>query len=389
MNRRAVGWSLFAVSVGFLVLAAVIPFVWGAGWSAFKDLGSIALFGSLFVVVGLVINVRRPEHRIGWLFAGAGFFTAVQAASSAYADAAFRPGGHHLPAAAYAGNLTQWIFAPAVLLGYTLPFLWFPDGRLLSARWRWVVRVAIVSTLATCTVNILDSDPLNNYPHVANPLGVTAWALNAVNVAGLLTYIGALFAAIVSVFLRYRRSRGLERLQMRWFMVGVVGTGVAFLVQMGLLAATGDVGVGVVLLTILPLCATIAILRYRLFDIDRIVSRTVSYVTVTGLVVAPYLVLVLLASRVSRGSSVTVAALTLVALAMLRPAHRQLQRVVDRRFNRQRYDAARTIEAFAVRLRDEVDPEVVRSDLLAVTAGAIQPATLSMWLPSATGISRS
>jgi hypothetical protein len=101
------------------------------------------LFGAPFAVVGLLIGVRRPEHRLGWLFAGAGLCSAVQAGASAYADAAFRAGGPHLPVAAYAGNLTQWIFAPGVLLGYTLPFLWFPEGRLLSPRWRWVAWVAV------------------------------------------------------------------------------------------------------------------------------------------------------------------------------------------------------------------------------------------------------
>ena len=380
MSRRAGAVAAFGLSLSLIAFALMADFLWGAGWAALKSPGSILMFGAPFVVVGLIIGVRRPEHRIGWLFAGAGFCSAVQAASSAYADAAFRHGGPHLVGAAYAGNLTQWIFAPAVLLGYTLPFLWFPNGQLLSARWRWVIRIAVASTVAASLANIMDSDPLNNYPHVANPLGVNSTALNVVNVAGLLGYIGALFAAIVSVVLRYRRSRGIERLQMRWFMVGVGGTGVAFIVQLALLAATGDVGVGILFLTILPVCATVAILRYRLFEIDRIVSRTVAYVAVTSLVVVPYVALVLLAGRIDRGSSVTVAALTLFALAALRPVHRRLRRVIDRRFNRQRYDAARTIDAFALRLRDEVDPDVVRSDLLAVTAGAIQPATVSVWV---------
>lgn len=380
MSRRPAAWALFGLSLSLLMFAFIAPLTLGTGWRALGNPGGIALFAAPFAVVGLLIGVRRPEHRIGWLFAGAGLCSGVQAAASAYADAAFRSGGPHLPAAAYVGNLTQWIFAPAVLLGYTLPFLWFPEGQLLSPRWRWVVRAAVVCTLATSLANILDSDPLNNYPHVANPLGVTATALNAVNIAGLLGYVGALFAAIVSAFIRYRRSHGLERLQMRWFMVGVVGTGVAFVVQLALLAATGDVGFGVLLLTILPVCAAVAILRYRLFEIDRIVSRTVAYAAVTGLVVAPYVVLVLLAGRFDRGSEVAVAALTLLALAAPRPVHSRLQRVVDRRFNRERYDAARTIDGFAMRLRDEVDPDVVRADLLAVTAGSIQPATVSLWI---------
>jgi hypothetical protein len=337
-------------------------------------------FAVPFIVVGLVIAARRPEHPIGWGFVGSGIFFAVQAAAIAYADAALRPGGADLPAATYAGNLTQWIFAPAVLLGYTLPFLWFPDGRALSPGWRRVAQLSVAMTFVSCVGNIFAAGPLNNYPHVDNPLAVDSSAVTSVGLLAVLVYIGCILAAAVAVVIRYRRSVGIERLQMRWFLVGVVLTGFAFAVQLALLVATGDVGWGVELLFALPVCAGIAILRYRLFDIDRVISRTVTYAGLTALVVAPYLVLAALASRLARGSAFAVAALTLASLAVLRPVHRRLQATVDRRFNRARYDATRTVEAFAAGLRDEVDADAVRADLLAVTARAVEPVSLSLWV---------
>lgn len=380
MSRRPAAPAAFALAVALYLGAAGVALGWGSGWRALGDPGSMAMFGAPFAVVGYVVTLRRPGHRIGWGFAVAGLCTGVQAFTSAYADAALRPGGVQLPLADYAGNLTQWIFAPAIVFGYVLPFLWMPNGEVLSRRWQWVARVAVGSTLLTVVANALDSDPLNNYPHVANPLGVHLVVLPWLNGVGLLGYVGAVFAAIGSVFLRYRRSRGIERLQMRWFMVGVAGTGVAFAAQLTFLALTGDVGPGVLLLCVLPVCAGVAILRYRLFDIDRFISRTVTYAAMTGLVVAPYVGLCVAASRLASGSAVAVAALTLVTLAALRPAHRRVQGVVDRRWNRERYDAARVADAFAQRLRDEVDADRVRLDLLQVASSAVEPASISLWV---------
>jgi hypothetical protein len=167
---------------------------------------------------------------------------------------------------------------------------------------------------------------------------------------------------------------------MRWFCIGAVGTIIAFALMLVMVFLVGDVGPAALLTSLLPICAGVAILRYRLFDIDRVISRTVTYAGVTAVVVAPYLVLSIVASRLASGSGIAVAALTLLTLTVLRPVHRRVQRGVDRRFNRQRYDAARTIDAFASRLRDEVDPDVVRDDLIGVTASAVQPSSISLWV---------
>jgi hypothetical protein len=382
MNRRAGALGLFATSVCCLVICAVVPLVWGSGASGLKDalLGTGA-FGIPFVLVGLVLTWRRPEHPVGWGFAAAGAFFTLQAASTAYADAALHA-GRDLPGALVAANLTQWIFAPGVYVGFTMVFLRFPDGAELSARWRRVDVVGAVSTVVMSVTSAVAAGPLQNYKQFDNPIGVDVPVVGVLQFLALLAYIGALFAGAAAVIIRYRRSRGIERLQMRWFCIGAVGAIAAFALMLLMVFVAGDVGPAALLTSILPVCAAIAILRYRLFEIDRVISRTVTYAIVTAVVVAPYLILSIVASRLASGSSIAVAGLTLLTLAALRPVHRRVQRGVDRRFNRERYDAVRTIDAFAARLRDEVDPDLVREDLLAVAVGAVEPASISLWVAS-------
>ena len=383
MTRRVGSLTLFGVSLSFLVMCAVVPIVWGSGASGLKDaLLGTGSFGLPFIFVGLVLTWRRPEHPIGWGFAAAGCFFTLQAASTAYADAALHA-GRDLPGAFVAANLTQWIFAPGVYLGFTKVFLLFPDGAELSARWRRLNAAGAVSTVVMSVTSAVAAGPLQNYKQFDNPIGVDVPAVGAMQAVGLVAYIGALFAAAVAVVIRYRRSRGVERLQMRWFCIGAIGTIFAFALMMAMVFLTGDVGPASLLTSLLPICAGIAILRYRLFDIDRIISRTVSYLLVTGLLVAAYVGGVALLTRLGPfSSSVGVATTTLVVAAAFSPLRRRVQAAVDHRFNRARYDAARTIDAFAGRLRDEVDPDVVRHDLLDVAVRAIQPASISLWVAS-------
>ena len=380
MTRRWLLVVAVSTSAALVVVTFVVTAVWGPG-RVNLNAAQTLVFAVPFMAVGLLVAARRPTHPIGWGFTAAGDFFALQAASIAYADAGLRAGGPHLAGAALAGNLTQWIFAPAVLLGYTLPFLWFPDGQALSRRWRRVAQAAVLTTVASSLGNLLSAGSLNNYPRVDNPVGVDSPAVQLVAFVGVLAYIVCILVAVAAVVIRFRRSVGLERLQMRWFVVGVVFTAFAFVVQLVLLEATGDVGWGVDLLFALPVCAGIAILRYRLFDIDRIISRAVSYLLVTGLLVGIYVGCIAAAEAfVPVGSSLEVAASTLAVAGLFQPVRRRVQSAVDHRFNRQRYDAARTIDAFAGRLRDEVDPDVVRHDLLDATARAIQPASISLWV---------
>ena len=375
--------TLSALSLACWSAGAAITIAWGGGWGHVAGTFGGELFGVPFLLVGLVIAVRRPEHPIGWGFAAAGTCFSLQLVADTYADAALL---HHagLPGAAYVGNVTQWIFAPAITFGYTLPFLWFPDGKMLSPGWSWVARMGFFGTAVMIAVNVLTPGPLNNYPAVTNPWGVRFAASGALEAVGFITYVGAMFAAAIAIMLRYRRSRGYERLQMRWLMVGVASSVVMLAIQLVLALTTGDVGASVLLLGVLPVCAGVAILRYRLFDIDRVISRALAYALVSGLLAGAYVGFIALAeAALPVGSSALgVAASTLAVAALFQPVRRRVQSAVDRRFYRAGYDAARTVDAFAQRLRDEVDPDVVRQDLLEVTVGAIQPASISLWVPA-------
>jgi hypothetical protein len=383
MTRRVGAVGLFALSMACLVMCTVVPLVWGSGAGGLKNaLLGTGSFALPFVLVGLVITLRRPEHPIGWGFAAAGLCSSIQAASVAYADASLHAGAH-LPGDLLAANLTQWIFAPGIYLGFTMVFLRFPNGDLLGPRWRRVARLGIVSAAAISAVNALAPGPLNNYPQFDNPIGLAIPGLTALQFLSLFAYVATLFAAAAAVVIRYRRAVGIERLQMRWFLVGVIGAVIDFALMVLMTMLTGDVGPAVLLMSLLPICAGIAILRYRLFDIDRIVSRAVGYLLITGLLVGVYVGCIAVTDVVLPvGSSFGVAAATLAAAALFQPVRRRVQRVVDHRFNRSQYDAARTVDAFAVRLRDEVDPDVVRHDLLDVTARAIEPSSISLWVAS-------
>jgi hypothetical protein len=383
MTRRVGAVGLFALSMACLVMCTVVPLVWGSGAGGLKNaLLGTGSFALPFVLVGLVITLRRPEHPIGWGFAAAGLCSSIQAASVAYADASLHAGAH-LPGDLLAANLTQWIFAPGIYLGFTMVFLRFPNGDLLGPRWRRVARLGIVSAAAISAVNALAPGPLNNYPQFDNPIGLAIPGLTALQFLSLFAYVATLFAAAAAVVIRYRRAVGIERLQMRWFLVGVIGAVIDFALMVLMTMLTGDVGPAVLLMSLLPICAGIAILRYRLFDIDRIVSRAVGYLLITGLLVGVYVGCIAVTDVVLPvGSSFGVAAATLAAAALFQPVRRRVQRAVDHRFNRSQYDAARTVDAFAVRLRDEVDPDVVRHDLLDVTARAIEPSSISLWVAS-------
>ena len=182
-------------------------------------------------------------------------------------------------------------------------------------------------------------------------------------------------AALLCVVLRFRASRGLERQQMRWVVAG------ATVAVVGLLLGAASSGLTYLAVVAVPVSVAVAVLRYRLWDLDRLVSRTVTYALVTALLVVPHLLVVPAASRLAEGSgSLAVAAATLAAAALFQPLRRRVQDLVDRRFNRRRYDAARTVAGFGGRLRDEVDLDAIATELVAVVERTVQPTQVSLWL---------
>jgi hypothetical protein len=274
-----------------------------------------------------------------------------------------------------------------------------PTGRLPSPRWRWWARLAAAAAVLYLLGSVVDSQPLSSqYPTIKNPLAVPALAglVEAVLAVAFLVICAAVLVAAGSLVVRFRRARGIERQQLRWV---ALAAGLAPLALLGIAAglAIGSwviVGWVVSLYLALPVLATgAAILRYRLYDIDRILSRTLAYGLLTVLLGGAYAVLVLsLGQLLGRNSSLVVAAATLAVAALFQPARRRTQALVDRRFNRRKYDAATMVGAFSVRLRDEVDLDALSAELLAVVDQTMQPTTASLWLrplvqgsPSSTG----
>jgi hypothetical protein len=327
----------------------------------------------LFATVGLVLTLRRPGNPIGWLYAAAGLVWTAYVPWDPWVDQLLGS-GRPLPLtarlAALAGD-TLW--AVGITLAITLPLLLLPDGRLRSPRWRVVAVVAVAGTAADVIGWVLSSDPMTQtVVPVAKPFALGGWAGEA---AGTLSWIGfaLLFASIpaaaLCVVLRFRASRGVERQQLRWVATGAsVAAAAPFVLTpleaLGLLPTTDAFAVPMLLSV--PMAIAVAVLRYRLWDLDRLVSRTVTYAVVTALLIVPYLLVVPAA-----------------VAALFQPVRRRVQDLVDRRFNRRRYDAARTVDGFAARLRDQVDLGTLQGELLAVVDQTVQPTRASLWLRGA------
>ena len=394
-SRTVLAWAVWLATFGccaaglLVTLALVRPLTLGM----LAEGAAYALAFALgFATVGLVVSLRRPANPIGWLFAAAGLSSALSVPFEPWIDQLVRDHRALPLAAQLAAVYAEFAWAPTIALGVTLPALLLPDGRLRSRRWRVVVATSVTGVALTLLAGSLVPGPLENLPVADNPFGLAGPAGELAGVlvgVGVLLHTASLPAAAVCVLLRFRASSGVERQQMRWVAAGAAG-GVAGL----LLALPGGLGLlpnatsFVVYPAVLcpPVAIAVAVLRYRLWDLDRLVSRTVTYALVTGLLVLPYLLILPVATRLAGSSgSLAVAAATLAAAAGFAPLRRRVQDRVDRRFNRRRYDAARTVEAFAARLRDQVDLDALSVELLAVVDRTVQPTRASLWLrPPAT-----
>jgi hypothetical protein len=336
-----------------------------------------------YATVGLVLSLRRPANSIGWLYAAAGLVWSLAIPGDSWL---YQLVAEHRPlplAAQVAAVFGEFSWAPATVLGVTLPALLVPDGRLRSRRWRPVAATSMVAAVLVVVGGGLAPAQLEDLP-IANPFGLAgpagAVAVLLANV-GTLLWVATMVASLACVVVRFRSSRGVERQQLRWVAAGAAAA-VAGLLG-GAAVPQGTVLSGVLYSSVLfiPLAVAVAVLRYRLWDLDRLVSRTVTYAVVTALLVVPYLLMVPAAGRLVGGSgSLAVAAATLAAAAVFQPLRRRVQALVDRRFNRRRYDAARTVEGFAAHLRDQVDLDALEVELLAVVDQTMAPAGASLWL---------
>jgi hypothetical protein len=350
------------------------------------DAAPFVLAGVSAATVGTVLAMRRPRHPVGWLLLAFGLTMSASGVAAGYAAYGLLARSGALPAARYAAlyDDASFILWPA-LIGFVL--LLTPTGSLPSPRWRWWARVAAAAPVLALLAAAFRSAPLESpFQSFVSPLAVRALAgplLLAGFVAIVVTQL-AIPAAAASVVVRFRRARGLERQQLRWvaFAAGL-SAAAALVVVVGMVTGTPALYIwsATVYVAILPVAIGAAILRYRLYDLDRIISRALAYGLLTVLLGGGYVVVVLgLGQLLGQNSSLAVAGSTLVVAALFQPARRRVQQLVDRRFNRRRYDAAQTIQAFSTRLREQVDLNTLTTELLAVVDQTMQPTQASLWL---------
>jgi hypothetical protein len=386
-----VGWGLLALG---LVGHAAGVVLWMVNGSLLQNSGEdIALtlaFGS-FLVVGCVLVARRPDNRIGWIFTAVGLLTTAAILAQGYTTYAYVTHPGSLPGRLFAAWVFTWIWLPIGMLTVVFPLLLFPTGRSLSARWRPVTWLAVGLTAGWTVVGALKPslDVINGT--VPNPIGVsganpnTGLASTVLN--SLMLFVMA--AAIVSLVVRFRRSRAVERQQFKWFAYAGVLVVLAIL-STNVLPSLGNLPWVVVIA--LPISVGIAILRYRLYDIDRLINRTLVYGLLTALLAGVYTGAVLVLGQlfgVGEGTpNWAVAGATLAVAALFQPARRRIQAAVDRRFNRRKHDAAQTIQVFSSRLRDQLDLDTLATELLTVVDQTMEPTRVSLWLrPSPDGSS--
>jgi hypothetical protein len=339
--------------------------------------------------VGAVVAARRPAHPVGWLLLGIALSLTGTAATAQYFvyGLLVRPGA--LPAARYA-LLYQpaTTFTALTLIGFVL--LLTPTGSLPSPRWRWLARVMAVTPVVLVLVVTLAGGPVDpRYQARGGPFDLRGLdgVLLAANRTALAVTVVGLVAAAVSLVGRFRHARGVERLQLRWValaavLVGLGAVGVLFSLAVGGSAAGTLFGVAVGCCLVVPPVATgAAVLRYRLYDLDRIISRTLAYGLLTLLLGGGYALVVLgLGQLLGRDSPLVVAGATLAVAALFQPARRRIQAAVDRRFNRRRHNTAERIAAFGDRLHQQVDLDTLTVELLAVVDQTMQPTQVSLWL---------
>jgi hypothetical protein len=367
------------------------------GW--FINLPWIAI-ALVFAGVGLVVALKQPNNAIGWLLMGSGAMLILASDTSAYSVLDYRLHRGHLPLGMLVVFRTSCAAEIAFLL-LPVPILIFPTARLPSSRWSgmlWayelVAGTAVALTLAVTAMTEsgqpIRINPSGNPASLNHLVGLTDSLSDASN---LLVLPAAVFwlVWVGRLVFSFGQARGEHRLQLKWLLGGAATTTISALVLVVVSSlqthaaslSVKDV-VGVLLavgLAALPLSMGVGILKFRLYDVDRLIGRTLAYATVTGLLVGVYIGSVTLATRVLPFSSpLGVAASTLAAVALFNPLRRRVQRFVDRRFNRARYDAQATIDAFAYRLREDVELEVVSSEFVRAVRTSVEPAYVSLWL---------
>jgi hypothetical protein len=351
------------------------------------------------VTVGAIVASRRPENPVGWLLCLSGVFVSTSSFTSQYAIYALLAQPGSLPA----GEALAWIAAwqLPVMIGLQVSYLLlFPTGRLPSERWRPLAWLIVAFVVVGVILSAFASDAyLGSLDPIRNPLGIAGFTY----FWRALLYIVSplLFVAVaLSVFVRLRRAVGIERQQIKWFAYAAAIYAMAILLNVVTLAIDAprwfewaNLVIFPVAGTTVPIALGLAILRYRLYDIDRIINRTLVYGSLTASLIATYFTGIVVLQRMfvvltGERSTLAVVASTLLIAALFNSLRRRVQRFVDRRFYRRKYDAAKTLEGFSAKLRDETDLDALNDDLVGVVRETVQPAYASLWLRAPTEAGR-
>ena len=389
-----------AVTLVFLAIAGYFSIRNGSvarpNSSSSPILNAVVLTLLAFAVMGALIVSRQPENAIGWIFSGTALFTSFGALADGYAQRALLAAPGSLPGGLTMAWLAYMLEGPLLFSVVIFVLLLFPDGRPLSVRWRWVVGLAVFVTVVGMVVMAFKPGPLNNsaFDQFTNPFGaplLAVWGDQLNNLFSLLT-LGLIPMSMVSLVLRFRRSVGAEREQMKWLASASV------LIALALLAgpviwftpALSNTPLWpilfVIAVTLIPVSVGIAILRYRLYDIDVIIRKTVVYAVLSLMLALVYFgSVVLLQELLGRltgveKSPLAVVISTLAIAALFTPLRRRIQDWIDRRFFRKKYDAQQVLAQFALTARDETDIDALTAELVRVVQETMEPEHVSVWL---------
>jgi len=392
MRARIAGplaWSIWSLSVASAAFGLFFLYLNGSFAPFFDDsLGVDAVAAVAYPTVGAIIASRRPRNPIGWIFCLVGLSLGVATFAPQYAVYALVTEPGALPAGAFAAWLGTWIWVPGIVLGPIFLLLLFPHGRLPSRRWRPVAWISTgVTALGVAVIMVLPWDFLDMNLPAENPFEIEG--AQAVEFPAFAVWIGVGMAsmalAILAVIRRFSRSRGVERQQLKWFVyAGTLTVVGSFLPLVPALTVVGSF-LQLLAAPLLPAAAGVAILRHRLYDIDVLINRTLVYGALTATLALVYVGSVATLQYAFRaltgsGSQLVIVASTLAIAALFGPLRRRIQAVIDRRFYRRKYDAAKTLEIFSGRLRDAADPGRLEADLLTVVRETVQPEHVSLWM---------
>jgi hypothetical protein len=397
MSTRVAAWlawtmwtvTLALVTGGLILAAANHP------EAPLYEAWIVSLISPTFATLGALIVSRRSKNVIGWIFLVLSVAGGLQMFSGQYATVALFSSGAQLPGGAFAAWLST-LMQSSLVFSLIFLILLFPSGKLLSPRWRVVAWTAGVVLVARLVFLALGPGSIESFPSVRNPFGIEgAPVLAWIDIVGGVIGLSYFAAAIVSLILRFHRSRGEERQQIKWFAyaaaLGFIAILSVTLFDLPVVDRQIDALVETLVWTVvplsLPLSAGIAILRYRLYDIDLLINRTLVYGALTATLALVYFGGVASAQAIFRALTgqeqqpqLAVVVSTLVIAALFNPLRRRIQGFIDRRFYRRKYDAAKTLEAFSIKLRDETNLDALSDDLVGVVRETMQPAHVSLWL---------